>query len=344
MAYVAKNGAPWHKLGTGVSDDMTPEEIGKEAQLNWLLEKGNIYNDRGEVIPHRYELRRSTDKRPFDIVTDLYKPLQPHRALEFFKKFVEAGRMKMETAGSLEGGRRIFVTAKLNEGFTLKGGDRVEGYLFLTSPNFAGECAMAKFTGVRIVCWNTHRLALADKGAAVKINHLNEFDEKAQKKAQEALGMAIEATHAFGEQAKELSNVKANDQQVLRYIHQLTGGKVLEAIVEGGDAHAKTGKSVLDAVLGEADFAHQARDVRPEDLGRVGKSILEAITNSPGSDLASAKGTWWGAFNGVTYVADNVSTLKSQSLDQRYSSAWFGDKAALKNKAFDLALQYAHVN
>ena len=69
------------------------------------------------------------------------------------------------------------------------------------------------------------------------------------------------------------------------------------------------------------------------------RNVLEAIETSPGHDKDSAKGTWWGALNGVTYVMDHQS--RSKSRDHALNSTWFGRNAAVKRTALTKALEYA---
>ena len=57
--------------------------------------------------------------------------------------------------------------------------------------------------------------------------------------------------------------------------------------------------------------------------------------------MASARGTWWGALNGVTYVVDHQK--KSMAEGNALHSAWFGSGANLKRKALTKAIQYAEV-
>jgi hypothetical protein len=63
-----------------------------------------------------------------------------------------------------------------------------------------------------------------------------------------------------------------------------------------------------------------------------------ALTNSPGATMATAAGTWWGALNSVTYVVDH-ELGRDQSASLR--TAWLGQKAGLKRRAVELALDYA---
>ena len=63
---------------------------------------------------------------------------------------------------------------------------------------------------------------------------------------------------------------------------------------------------------------------------------------SPGSALASARGTLWGALNGVTYYADWSSRARSQQ--NRMFSAWFGSNDNLKTRAAEVAAEMAGIS
>jgi phage/plasmid-like protein (TIGR03299 family) len=56
-----------------------------------------------------------------------------------------------------------------------------------------------------------------------------------------------------------------------------------------------------------------------------------------GADLASASGTAWGLLNAVTEYVDHERRARSQ--EYRLDSAWFGQGAALKQRALDQAMQ-----
>jgi hypothetical protein len=58
-----------------------------------------------------------------------------------------------------------------------------------------------------------------------------------------------------------------------------------------------------------------------------------------GAELASAAGTAWGLLNAVTEFVDHEKRARSQ--ENRLDSAWFGQGAALKQRALDYALQMA---
>jgi hypothetical protein len=55
--------------------------------------------------------------------------------------------------------------------------------------------------------------------------------------------------------------------------------------------------------------------------------------------MASADGTAWGLLNGVTEFVDRHRRARSQ--DFRLDSAWFGQGAAIKEKAYMEAMKLA---
>jgi hypothetical protein len=81
-------------------------------------------------------------------------------------------------------------------------------------------------------------------------------------------------------------------------------------------------------------------DVDPTDLNKTGEQILVNYNIGPGANLKSAMGTWWGAFNAVTYFYDHQQGRIGP--DQRLHDVWVGHgQAVTKRKAFELAVQYA---
>jgi len=58
-----------------------------------------------------------------------------------------------------------------------------------------------------------------------------------------------------------------------------------------------------------------------------------------GADLSSANGTAWGLVNAVTQFVDHERRARSQ--DYRLDSAWFGQGAIIKAKAYQEALKLA---
>ena len=82
-------------------------------------------------------------------------------------------------------------------------------------------------------------------------------------------------------------------------------------------------------------------DKKTAQLSTVAQTIQDATISSPGSALSSARGTLWGAVNGVTWYADRLARTRSES--NRLFSTWFGTGDELKTKALHAAAELAGI-
>ena len=347
MAYRKRDEAdtPWHGLGEPIHEEQTPEEILVTSGCDWEVNKIPLYvpafvGEGFDEIEDRFALRRSVDGRVLDVVGKLYVPTQNRDAFKFFTEFVRAGDMTMETAGSLDAGRRVWALASIRKGFVLAGGDEVDGYLLLCSPHKQGEALTVRFTGIRVVCNNTLTTALNGQSIATfRMAHLTAFDEQMQKKAREALGLATQRLSDLAEKAEFLSESKVTSSaDLLRYIVEVSGTKILDEEPETDEDREEVNLAAVIEATEDVAVAKKAREVTEDDLNRMGKAILESICDSPGSDLEAARGTWWGAFSGVTHAIDHKI---GRTADTRMNAAWFGNRANVKSKALELATVYA---
>jgi len=319
MAYAGE--VPWHGLGAKVSNSLTPVQMLKAAKLDWPVEKRAMFfkgkDGKQQEIKDKFALVRGTDDRLLSVVGSTYKPVQNEVAMDFFKKFVTAGHMKMETAGSLHDGQYIWALSRLGKDFTLGKEDEVRGFLLLSQPHVIGKAMVIQFTPIRVVCWNTLCFALGSdlKGHAgsFRMPHSILFNDVVKKRAEEALGLAKNQMDEFKAAATLLSKKKAKPEDVTSYF-----AEVLK----------------YDP---KADEAKKKKDGESKEPRMLPKLQL-ALTNSPGAQMPTALGTWWGNLNAVTYVIDHeIGRDRSASL----RTAWLGAKAGMKRRAVGLALRYA---
>lgn len=324
MAFAGET--PWHGLGFKVPSTLTPAEMLKAAKLDWYVEKRPLYatSPRGDeiLIPDTYGLFRTSDDAYLDTVGKIYKPVQNEAVFEFFARFCKAGKMKMETAGSLWGGRYVWCLARINHDFAVAGNDNdaMHNYVLLCSPHAHGKAMVIQFTPIRVVCWNTLTFALGasfnantkrggwGEKAAFRLIHSKRFDQVAIEQATTALGLALVGAESFEQSAKFLASKKAKPERVEEFF-----GKVLSF-----------------------DAAKAKKTGAPEPF--MFPKLRQALETSPGHDLPTAAGTWWGALNAVTYVVDH-ETGRNRSTTLR--NVWLGDLAAKKRTAFELATTYA---
>ncbi len=150
---------PWHGLGTVVSETLTSAEALKEAGLEWRVYQQPIFTNFGKVIEGYRANVRSTDDKVLGVVSDRYKVVQNDEAFEFTDELLGEG-VRYETADSLQGGRKIWLLAKLPEMYVMAG-DRVSSYLVFSNTHDGSGAVRAAITPVRVVCNKTLNLALS---------------------------------------------------------------------------------------------------------------------------------------------------------------------------------------
>jgi len=300
MAYAGE--VPWHGLGTKVPADLTPEQMLQAAGLDWEVNKVDLTYGDGLVVPGKKGLVRSSDGAYLDTIGDDWNPLQNSEAFEFFNDFVMAGDMEMNTAGSLEDGRRTWALAKIKDAvFEIVKDDITECYLLFSNPHKYGMSITVMMTPIRVVCNNTITMAL--NGASehmVKINHRSEFDADAVK---ETLGVAKDKLDTYKEAAQFLSTKNYTKDSIVEYFNEVF------------------------------PFTANKRD---NDMSRNTKLAMEVLDTQPGAEYG--RGTFWQAFNTVTYLTDHEL---GRSNDTRLTSAWFGANRKKKIVALEKAIEFA---
>jgi len=304
MAYAGQ--VPWHGLGKKVPADLTPRQMLKAAQLDWKVVKvpatiSNPVTMQEEETGHA-ALVRSSDGKQLDVVTDAWNPVQNQEAFDFFHEFVMAGDMEMHTAGSLKGGQIVWCLAKVKETFELFRGDQVENYLLFTNPHRFGHALDVRMTPIRVVCWNTLTLSLskhADK--MITLNHRKKFDPEEAKKL---LGIAHVKFADYREIAKFLGSKKYTQDTLVSYFNEV--------------------------------FPLTSNRGGKKEMSRHAQAAIETVEKQPGANFA--KGSWWQAFNAVTYMADHEL---GQNDDSRLVSSWYGTNRGRKLEALTKAKEYA---
>lgn len=130
---------PWH--GLGVVLDRPPATVGEAIEasgLGWSVAKRRLAVDRGAELPDvlRYRgfggyyatVRQDTDE-VLGVVGERYRIVQNHEAFAFVDQLLGSS-IHFETAGSLHGGRRVWVLATLPDHVEV-GGDEVHPYVLL---------------------------------------------------------------------------------------------------------------------------------------------------------------------------------------------------------------------
>lgn len=312
MAYVGDT--PWHGLGNQLTQNQPLEVWQKQAGMDWdILEspvhfKANSHGHLGSIhtFPEQKVLYRSDTKAPLSVVSQRYQTVQPSEVIEFYRDLTEVYGYELETAGVLKGGRKFWALARTGQDFTLKGNDLVNGYLLLATSCDGTLATTATPTTVRVVCNNTLAVSLEGAPRAVKVPHSTKFDPLLVK---QELGIAISQWDEFKYQMRLLSQRKVQWKEAMGYF--------------------------MNVLCDMDDHAPVPEKLPNERALRTVQELYEGAGR--GSDLPSARNTAWGLLSAVTEFIDHKKQARSN--DNRLDSAWFGQGAAIKQRALDTALR-----
>ena len=249
-------------------------------------------------------LYRSDTKAPLAVVSKRFQVVQPGEILEFYRDLTEIGGFELETAGVLREGRKFWALARTGQSVSLKGRDRVDGYLLLATACDGTLATTAQFTSVRVVCNNTLQVALANASGAIKVPHRSQFDPDAVKRQ---LGITVAAWDGFVERMKALVDRPLDPDSV---------------------------EGLLRRVLTYAGQDGKAPVVNEQAVANV-RALYEG--GGRGALLTSSRGTAWGLLNGITEYIDHHRRARSD--DHRLDAAWFGQGAQIKQRAWDEAVK-----
>ena len=149
---------PWHGLGRIIMDAPASREALELAGLDWQVESRNIYSGTGAMIPGYRANVRSTDDAVLGVVSDRYRIVQNEEAFQFTDDLLGEG-VTYETAGSLQGGRKVWMLARLPRKYLIAG-DQVVPYLVIFNSHDGSSGVKVAMTPIRVVCQNTLNLAL----------------------------------------------------------------------------------------------------------------------------------------------------------------------------------------
>jgi phage/plasmid-like protein (TIGR03299 family) len=166
---------PWHGLGAVLENyPRSIDEALDQSGLGWGVTTGRVLVERrarwrddfGRERPAELELAesykatlRSDTGELLGIVGADYEPLDNREAFRFLDELI-GSQLHFETAGSLFGGRRVWVLARLPEWVEV-GGDRAGTYVYVANAHDGSMAVTAAVTPVRIVCANTLGSALS---------------------------------------------------------------------------------------------------------------------------------------------------------------------------------------
>jgi phage/plasmid-like protein (TIGR03299 family) len=171
----AGRSAAWHGLGT-IDPTLILEDALKQAYLaDWEVHLEPVYLEGGVLVEGKYATVRTHPtgghRDALGIVGGRYTPHQNESIFAFGRAILDITEAPVDAAGSLDGGRKVFMSFAVPETVKIGGVDEVRPYLLVTGSHDGSIPTQAKAVLTRTVCENTLGTALRERGAVHKVRH-----------------------------------------------------------------------------------------------------------------------------------------------------------------------------
>lgn len=229
---------PWHGLGAVLDDH--PESIDdalEKSGLNWQVVQRPVFvpdsepttNEDGDFswapsyaqIPDTVANVREDNDTVLGIVGEGYEVVQNKQAFEFLDAVLGTDLM-FETAGSLHGGKRVWVLARRPE-FVKVAGDDTATYVFIASSHDGTMSVTSAVTPTRIVCANTLGIALHRADGAprtFRMRHTVGIEHKWEE-AREVMQLTVNYEERFQAIGNEMGRQAMNTDQLVKVLDKL---------------------------------------------------------------------------------------------------------------------------
>lgn len=208
---------PWHGLGTEVKSAPTSNDALIYAGLDWTVDQKDVYTEDGSIISGYKANTRNTDDSILGIVSDRYKVVQNEEAFQFTDDLLGEG-VTYETAGSLQGGRKVWMLAKMPHRYII-GGDEITPYMVVMNSHDGSSGIKVAMTPIRVVCQNTLNLALNNAKRIWTAKHTENVMSRVHE-ARETLLLAETYMGELGRGIDDLNKIKLSDKKVLEFMQE----------------------------------------------------------------------------------------------------------------------------
>lgn len=344
MMYVGET--PWHKLGTKLATPpATTLEALQAGGANFDIALRPLYIDLGPdptlgklQIEDAQAIYRVQDGEHFGVVGKSWHCIQPRDAVKPIDPLLESGAARIETCGSLWGGRKIWMLAKLaleDSVIVPKADDVVQKHVLIALGNDGTMGLRIGLTPIRVVCWNTLSAALSyGEQSFMRIAHW--------KNARSAIDAVTETIRTWDAQFnlaadafRLLAGVRIkNEEQLREYVTRVFAPAKREAAAKAAAeqiAKAEAEGRATFAALLQKSYTSTGGALDPdqglctkETRSRIFAEVQRLFEGGRGAREPGVAGTAWGAYNAVTELCN---WKRGRTDDGRMESVWLNGAA-----------------
>lgn len=294
-SFVSARENAWHCLGNVLPDTFTAEQAMEHGLLGgWDLRKQAIFTQvagKQLVIPRQYAVVRNNPvvAKQVDVlgvVGEAYQVMQNEQLAGLLNALVDESGAHFETAGAIDGGRKVFITMKLPGNIKIGGVDRVDQYIAAMTSHDGSTSTQFMVTPVRVVCENTLNMAFGSgrgNSGMFRVRHTVGAEKILIQQAREAMDFTFDYLEGFQEQAEQLINTT------------MTQGQFEEIIARN---------------FGAPDDAPLSTITRTENkLDQMAQLFSDALTQD------GVRNTAWAGLNALTEWYDHYSPVRGAGVN-----------------------------
>lgn len=309
-----------------------PEEIIRAITMGQLSSMDlSQYLTTDNIIDTHSATFIEESNQTINVVGSKYGIIQNSKAFEFID-IMTSGTLggeqtpMIETAGILDGGARMYVTAKMPNKFFIDGDDTdgIDDYIVFTNTHDGSGAVMALFTPIRVICQNTLNAAIRGAVNKVAFKHTANVGERLEFTKEEnmryimgILGKHKQFSEEFVAQMYNLKKQKITDTDATMFATYVMSGA-------NANENMRLVKSNNMNVLGVDEISTRTKNNII--------SLRDAIESGVGQ--SQFRGTKLWLYNGLTSYMNNTRTYKSEE-DKMDSIILGGDSAKKVQSGYD---------
>jgi phage/plasmid-like protein (TIGR03299 family) len=317
----------WHGLGIEIESGLTAVEGFKKIGLGWetkLIPLVVTDPELGEISDPDFFIHARVDtKESLGVVSKDYKVLSNQFLAEFADSLVGAdATVRLETAGSLRRGKRVFACIKLPKTIEVVKDDIVNMYVVISNAHDGSAGFNVYGSSTRVVCANTLRMSERELYRGSSFAHTGNIEVKVER-ARQALGIVIKQGELFEKEVRALAKLRLTKEQI---------GNYFSAVYT----------RMFGEITSDLESSEQERRLNHKmtTIGYWNASMEKETQNIKGIES-----TAWAAYNAFSEWSDHergrFGDIKSS--ESRVHSNFFGVSALDKRKAFRTALEAVKV-
>lgn len=297
MMYVREK--PWHELGTMVQEAPTSADALRLAGLDWKVEQQDVVLSSGLLVPGYKVNVRNTDRSVLGIVTDKYRVVQNEEAFAFTDNLI-GGDVRYETAGSLSGGKKVWMLARLPD--KLIAGDQTETYMCFSNTHDGSGAIRVCMTPIRVVCNNTLNYALRTAKRSWAVRHTGNIEKKIHE-ARMCLELGEAYMDGLAKYADDMANITVTREEIAAILDELF------PVAEDASKRAKTNAQKVKDEYMVCWFAPDIAKFRDTAWGALNAMSDMVTHNAPRRQTATYWENNWGRIMNGHVLMDRMAEL-----------------------------------